>query len=519
MRWQLLPILVIAAIALVVAEGEPPRSEGSEPATADTCNVECELLLKLAGVLEGGQSMLNWSAELPMTSWTGVTIQGGWVTKLDLAGSGLEGQVSGLIVKLRRLEELRLNDNALKGILPSKLWQLTNLTHVYLGGNEFTGCVPPNLTMVPNNDVAELGLPDCAAVTDVNFGYWERPLAPGTYMFSGGSPLIFDVPVGVRVMLAGGFIGHDEDYRETLGLVLQVVGGDSDLCLEWILVVECGRRISATADDAVGTTFDLISASLWRGRQAPQPSLNVISDGAADALILEWTIARSRGVSKWQYRNRETRVEEQPQAWSAWTDVPGSDSETRAYRVTGLKEGTGYTFELRALVRVVPGESSYSAWNSTGHNDGRIRSLTLFQTVVGDGKQQWRPEGLRYVVVIPAGMRVYDFGLAEVRLTDACTGSSININRDTGKERGREIIPRPGCYSPEPRCYSPTGACSVDELFDEIMDSLQPVRDREPPPDPEARSHVPGATVTLTATPKRGLGGQPHIAVTPEMVR
>lgn len=129
---------------------------------------------------------------------------------------------------------------------------------------------------------------------------------------------------------------------------------------------------------------------------------------------------------------------------------------------------------MRALVGIVAGEpsGSFLAWNSTGRSDGRIRPLTLYQTVVGDGRQQWRPEDLRFVVTIPAGMRVYT--LLPAVLTDACTGSSISIT-DEGKERAREIIPRPGCYSPEPRCYSPTGACSVDELFDEIIDFLQPV--------------------------------------------
>lgn len=353
---QLLVISVLAAIALAVAEGEPTPSKGSEPAPVVSCasgpavpdalanrglRADCALLLRLGDLLEGQAPVLNWSAELPMTSWTGVTIGGGRVTKLSLASSGLAGQVSGLVGELGALTELHLNDNALGGILPSKLWQLAQLTHVYVDGNAFTGCVPPSLRMVSNNDASTLGLPDCAAATDVEYDYWERPLGPGTYQYG---QLIFDVPAGTTVMLAGGFIGHTDDHQEVLGLVLQVVGGESKLCLELRMAVECGRTISATADGAVVTTFDLISASLWRGRQPPQPHLDVISDSSADALLLEWTIDRPfRGVSKWQYRQRETQGdEEQPQGWSAWTDVPGSDAATRAYRVAGLKEGQEY---------------------------------------------------------------------------------------------------------------------------------------------------------------------------------
>ena len=59
----------------------------------------------------GGNS--NWLTKEPVSSWDGITVNGGRVTSISL------------------------DLNHLKGSIPSSLVSLTNLTDLFLGGNQF----------------------------------------------------------------------------------------------------------------------------------------------------------------------------------------------------------------------------------------------------------------------------------------------------------------------------------------------------------------------------------------------
>ncbi len=60
----------------------------------------------------------NWLSDRPMGQWTGVTTEGGYVTRIDLGSSGLSGP------------------------FPDRLGHLTRLQSANLRGNELTGCIP-----------------------------------------------------------------------------------------------------------------------------------------------------------------------------------------------------------------------------------------------------------------------------------------------------------------------------------------------------------------------------------------
>ncbi len=132
------------------------------PTTNTELVEDCESLLKAKDRL-AGTAILNWSAGKPMSQWEGVTVAGTpqRVTKLELASSGLTGELSALLGDLTSLTHLRLTDNSLTGRIPSKLEQLTALTHLHLANNSFTGCMPTSLQDVSNNDLASLSLPGC----------------------------------------------------------------------------------------------------------------------------------------------------------------------------------------------------------------------------------------------------------------------------------------------------------------------------------------------------------------------
>ena len=225
-------------------------------------------LLRLRDTL-AGTGALDWDHDTPMTTWTGVTIGGTVlrVRKLNLAGSGLTGELSGLLGNLSGLEELRLDGNALTGAIPSKLGQLARLTHAYLGGNALTGCVPPSLRAVPNNDLASLGLPDCLPPIELH-GDADTILTDGSYMIrsswisEGRSRFVFDVPAGIRMTMRGPYKVYGHDYPAWL--LLDHV--DSQFVTGFSLGY--GSEYHRTVDPAapgIPAAFDRIIESAWFG--------------------------------------------------------------------------------------------------------------------------------------------------------------------------------------------------------------------------------------------------------------
>ena len=82
--------------------------------------------------------------------------------QLLLAGNRLSGAIPSVLGDLSNLEHLKLNYNQLTGEIPSALGRLSNLKDLLLGDNQLTGCIPPALRNVEDNDLASLGLQDCA---------------------------------------------------------------------------------------------------------------------------------------------------------------------------------------------------------------------------------------------------------------------------------------------------------------------------------------------------------------------
>ena len=84
--------------------------------------------------------------------------------RLDLARNQLTGAIPAELGRLSNLEVLHLRGNHLSGAIPSELGRLANLAELTLGeGNQLTGCIPHQLRTVATNDLAQVGLPFCAA--------------------------------------------------------------------------------------------------------------------------------------------------------------------------------------------------------------------------------------------------------------------------------------------------------------------------------------------------------------------
>ena len=123
---------------------------------------DCSALLDLKAAL-AGTAMLNWSADLAIAGWTGVTTSGTpkRVTSMSLPSSGLNGAAPAGLERLQALTTLDLSGNSLTGRIPASLRELSNLSTLRLSGNSLSGCIPSALREVTTNDLASVGLPYC----------------------------------------------------------------------------------------------------------------------------------------------------------------------------------------------------------------------------------------------------------------------------------------------------------------------------------------------------------------------
>ena len=108
---------------------------------------DCSVLLENQDALEGGVRVLNWSVDIPVESWEGVTVDGmpRRITELALRSEGLRGSIPSELGSLTELTLLVLFDNQLGGQIPTELGSLSNLRALVLSDNKLTGEIPSEL--------------------------------------------------------------------------------------------------------------------------------------------------------------------------------------------------------------------------------------------------------------------------------------------------------------------------------------------------------------------------------------
>ena len=112
---------------------------------------DCNTLLGAKDDLTGGTRTLNWSKDLAIASWEGITVENGRVTKLELLPDDwddpvLTGVIPPTLGNLTALTVLNLAANSLTGTIPSTLGNLTELTLLMLAWNvSLSGTIPSTL--------------------------------------------------------------------------------------------------------------------------------------------------------------------------------------------------------------------------------------------------------------------------------------------------------------------------------------------------------------------------------------
>ena len=135
----------------------------------------------------------NWLTNESLDSWYGVATADGRVTRLNLGGNRLTGEIPPELGNLTQLTELWLgDDNHLTGDLPTELSRLTKLQVLDLGYSEISGAIPSwlgdmrdlRLLYLDNNDFSgqvpdELGNLTGLGTIDSSRQPWSFGSAPG----------------------------------------------------------------------------------------------------------------------------------------------------------------------------------------------------------------------------------------------------------------------------------------------------------------------------------------------------
>ena len=450
------------------------QPSGEEATRANSCHqrgADCQALLAIKDPL-AGTATLNWSASVATEDWDGVTVSEGRVTALELPGKSLTGTLAAGLGSLAKLRELDLRNNSLTGAVPLELAALTELRVLKLSGNMLTGCVPASMraTLVTN-----LGYPFCPAV-----GRLQAKSPVTSVAYGEAINLTVDVfdPSGAELESLPEFIVLSWTLNGSP--ITGTVSVSHTPTAE-----EVGETLTFTATvDRTSCPTSCTTTFAVKVNPPPAPDLVVISEGAADALLLEWT-GGPPNATKWQYRTRAWS-DGAPNFWGSWTDVPESDSSTTTYRLTGLAASTGYQIELRGLVGdvasvssgIADAQSEYPPPMTVGitRAANELPMIYRHHPAEGDGTTKWRVFGLNFSVVIPDGMRLrivgaafVQGGMGNVGLLDITSNTAILLDPYTGEEVFRESQ----SGSPQTSDGSPTR--DVNALFDQIVASVEEI--------------------------------------------
>ena len=195
-RWTLLglSLLLVGALCVGIVIGQtgstppvtataPCENGTAVPRPADNPGLvsDCIILLAARDTLRGTET-LNWSANLAIGSWEGITVSGtpGRVTALDIDGWNsdrhfgrelvLNGSIPAQLGGLAKLRRLLLPRNALTGAIPAELGNLSELVELKLYSNQLTGGIPPELGRLSNMTTLNLSRNQLSGGVPVELG-------------------------------------------------------------------------------------------------------------------------------------------------------------------------------------------------------------------------------------------------------------------------------------------------------------------------------------------------------------
>ncbi len=116
-------------------------------------------------------------------------------------------------------------------------------------------------------------------------------------------------------------------------------------------------------------------------------------------VTLTWTDLADATIDKWQYQQKAGNA-----AWGSWTDISGSTASTTEHTITGLTDGTEYSFRVRAVNSIGDGAQS-DAFTITPELVKPV--LTVSATADGQAVLSWTvPDGTLPGELITGGVEL-----------------------------------------------------------------------------------------------------------------
>ena len=253
---------------------------------------------------------------------------------MELNINQLTGPIPAALGNLTNLRTLNLHGNELTGTIPVELGDLTNLWHLFLSSNELTGTIPVELGDLTNlqhlwlfNNMLTGEIPAALnGMAHLQFLYLYDNMLTGEIppeLENLANLLVFDV--------------RNTGLCVTAGSELSDVAGDDRFPGSRL------RRNVAAAGSQPAQRRGWWRTENVRAWGAPRNLTAVVGDGQ---VVLSWEAPASDGgaeITDYEYRiNRR----------DPWISI-GSTETT--YTVTGLVNGTAYTFQVRAVNRIGTG--------------------------------------------------------------------------------------------------------------------------------------------------------------------
>ena len=118
---------------------------------------------------------------------------------------------------------------------------------------------------------------------------------------------------------------------------------DSGSAIGWSIRNE--RHVRTPGSTGWGSTnFTVLQIRVNGQIRAPAAPMNLSATPDDGRVTLSWTNPANNTITKYQYRRKTDTG-----TYGSWTDIPNSGDTTTSYTVTGLTNGTEYTFGVRAV--------------------------------------------------------------------------------------------------------------------------------------------------------------------------
>ncbi len=99
----------------------------------------------------------NWLVG-DVSTWNGITVNGGRVTEIYLSGNNLNGELQASIGSLTALQVIVMDNNNISGVLPDNFWDITTLVNIQLCcGNSIQGTISPSIGLMSSLNTLDLG--------------------------------------------------------------------------------------------------------------------------------------------------------------------------------------------------------------------------------------------------------------------------------------------------------------------------------------------------------------------------